>query len=191
MPAMPGPVPDEREGLLSFLDQQRYVLRIAAYGLTDDQARESPTVSSLCLGGLIKHCTFAERYWIGVIGGVERRDVAGYQSSFTMDADESLLDLVADNERAGLETSTTISEIADLGQAVPVPQGSPWAGRGVDAWSVRWVLLHLIEEVARHAGHADIVREAIDGATGVALMAAQEGWPPMPWVTPWAPVVDS
>lgn len=49
-------------------------------------------------------------------------------------------------------------------------------GASVEAWSVRWVLLHLIQETARHAGHADIIRESLDGATMYELMAASEGW---------------
>ena len=58
---------------------------------------------------------------------------------------------------------------------MPVPKGVPWYPDDVDAWSVRWVLLHLVEEIGRHAGHADIVRESIDGATMYALMAARRG----------------
>jgi hypothetical protein len=77
--------------------------------------------------------------------------------------------------------------IEDLGQEVPVPKGVPWYPSDVDNWSVRWVLLHLIEETARHAGHADILREAIDGATAFPLMAAVEGWPETPWMKPWRP----
>ena len=80
-----------------------------------------------------------------------------------------------------------MSAISDLGQPVPVPKGVPWFPDDVDAWSVRWVLLHLIEEIARHAGHADIVREAIDGATMYELMAAAEGWPATEWLQPWQP----
>ena len=53
--------------------------------------------------------------------------------------------------------------------------------------SVRWTVLHLIEETARHAGHADIIRESLDGASAGALMAAAEGWPETNWVTPWTP----
>ena len=64
---------------------------------------------------------------------------------------------------------------------------APWNPVDVDAWSLRWVLLHLIEETARHAGHADIVREAIDGATAFELLAAVEGWPATDWLKPWAP----
>ena len=68
---------------------------------------------------------------------------------------------------------------------MPVPKGVPWYPDDVDAWSVRWVLLHLIAETARHAGHADIVRESIDGATAFPLMAAAEGWPATEWMQPW------
>jgi Protein of unknown function (DUF664) len=65
------------------------------------------------------------------------------------------------------------------------PKGVAWIPGDVIAWSVRWVLLHLIEETARHAGHGNIIREALDGATALPLMAAAEGWPANPWVQPW------
>ncbi len=52
---------------------------------------------------------------------------------------------------------------------------------------MRWVILHLIEETARHVGHADIIRESLDGATAIPVMAAVEGWPVTPWVTPGTP----
>ena len=71
---------------------------------------------------------------------------------------------------------------SSLDQPVPVPKGVPWFPDDVDAWSVRWVLLHLVEEIARHAGHADIIRESIDGATMFELMAAAEGWPATDWL---------
>ena len=70
---------------------------------------------------------------------------------------------------------------------MPVPKGVPWFPDDVEAWSVRWVLLHLVEETARHAGHADILRESIDGATMYELMAAAEGWPPSDWLQPRTP----
>ena len=78
------------------------------------------------------------------------------------------------------------ASIADLGWPVQIPHEVPWFPKDVDAWSLRWVLLHLIEETARHAGHADIIREAIDGATAFPLMAAVESWPANPWIKPWA-----
>ena len=73
----------------------------------------------------------------------------------------------------------------DLDAAVPVPRDAPWFPRDVDAWSVRWVFLHVISELARHAGHADIIRESIDGATMYELIAAAEGMEPTPWLQPW------
>jgi len=71
-----------------------------------------------------------------------------------------------------------------------VPEGTRWAPPDIE-WSVRWVLLHLIHETARHAGHADIIRESIDGATALPLMAAVEQWPPRRTITPWTPPASS
>jgi hypothetical protein len=62
----------------------------------------------------------------------------------------------------------------------------PWYPRG-GGYTARWVLLHVLEELSRHAGHADIIREHIDGATMYELMAAVEGWPANEWITPWRP----
>src|SRR5580658_7344183 len=66
MPGMVNPVNDEREALLAYLAQQRYVLRLSAFGLSDEQAAAAPTVSGLSVGGLIKHAALAERRWIDI-----------------------------------------------------------------------------------------------------------------------------
>jgi uncharacterized damage-inducible protein DinB len=180
------PVADEREGLLAYLAQQRDAMRNAAYGLTDAQARATPTASTLSVGGLIKHVASTERGWIDVM--LQRPSAASdYEADFRLGPDETLAEVLADYDEVGRETEAAVAGIADLGQPVPVPKGVPWYPDDVDAWSVRWVLLHLIEEVARHAGHADIVRESIDGATCYPLMAAVEGWPATPWIQPWEP----
>ena len=187
MPGTVRPITDERDGLLAYLAQQRYVLRLTAYGLTDEQARATPTASSLSVGGLVKHVATTERGWIERVRDVPqtygRED---YLANFRL-ADHETLQGVLDlyDEVAG-ETTAAIAGV-DLGQPVPVPRDSPWFPQDVEAWSVRWVLLHLIHETARHAGHADIIRESIDGATAFPLMAAAEGWPESPWLTPWAP----
>jgi hypothetical protein len=94
-------------------------------------------------------------------------------------------------ERIAARTEKTIAEIADLDQDVPVDHSVPWNPKDLDNWSVRWVLLHLIQETARHAGHADIIREAVDGATAYPIMAAAEGWPESPWLKPWRPAATS
>jgi uncharacterized damage-inducible protein DinB len=187
MPGMPGPVADERAGLLAFLAHQRYVLRIAAHGLTDEQAVAAPSVSALTVGGLIKHCAITERGWIATMQGNPNTDVSSYLSSFALEPGETLADVLALSDQVARETEEAIAAEPDLGRPVPVPQGVPWFPPEVEAWSVRWVLLHIIEEVARHAGHADIVRESVDGATAIPLMAAVEGWPATPWVQPWQP----
>jgi uncharacterized damage-inducible protein DinB len=188
MPGNVPPVADEREGLLAFLAQQRLVLRIAAHGLTDEQARATPTVSSLSIGGLIKHVATVERGWIDLVLQRNRSgSEADYDANFRLGPDETLADVFSLYDEVAKETEAVIAGIADLGQAVPVPKGVPWFPDDIEAWSVRWVLFHLIQETARHAGHADIVRESIDGATAFPLMAAAEGWPPTPWMQPWEP----
>jgi uncharacterized damage-inducible protein DinB len=188
MPGQVPPVADEREALIAYLDQQRQVIRIAAYGLTDDQARATPSVSPLSVGGLIKHVAAVEQGWIDIVLQRERpTDQSDYEANFRLGPYETLADVFAFYDEVAAETEVVIAGISDLGQAVPVPQGVPWFPDDVDAWSVRWVLLHLIQETARHAGHADIVRESVDRATAFPLMAAAEGWPSTPWMQPWEP----
>jgi hypothetical protein len=188
MPGSVEPVANEREGLLGYLGHQRLVLRIAAYGLTDDQARSTPTPSTLSVGGLIKHAGFVERTWMNnVLQRVNPSGQVAYQENFRLLPSETLPGVIEVYQQAGAETDAVIADIADLGQAVPVPKGSLWYPEDLEGWSVRWVLLHLISETARHAGHADIIREAVDGATAFPLMAAAEGWPPTPRLQPWQP----
>jgi uncharacterized damage-inducible protein DinB len=187
MPGLVSPVADEREGLLAFLAQQRYALRVAAFGLTDAQAVSAPAASELTVAGLIKHSTAVERSWMDTVRGRPSGSQDEYEDNFKLGPAESLASVLEDFDRAGEETERLIAGIDDLGRAVPVPPGVPWFPDDVDAWSVRWVLLHLIEEHAHHAGHADIVRESIDGATYYSLMAAAEAWPASEWLQPWEP----
>jgi uncharacterized damage-inducible protein DinB len=191
MPGQVPPIVDERDGLLAYLRQMRLVLRLTAYGLTDDQARRAAVASTgLSVGGLIKHVAAVESSWVDMILEQSNQDPEAYADNFTMRPDETLAGVLAGYEAVAERTESVIDGIADLGQAVPVPKGVPWFPQDLDAWSVRWVLLHLIQETARHAGHADIVREAVDGATAFPLMAAAEGWPETPWMQPWRPAAD-
>lgn len=194
MPGWVDPVADERDGLLGYLAQQRYVLRLTAYGLTDEQARMKPLTSRLSVGGLIKHVALTERSWIDLVTQRQRVQADGlseaeqeYDAGFELGPNESLESVLRLYDEVAAETTAAIATVTDLGQPVPVPKGVPWFPQDVEFWSVRWVLLHLIEETARHAGHADIIREAVDGATAFPLMAAAEGWPSTPWLQPWQP----
>jgi uncharacterized damage-inducible protein DinB len=192
MPGIVPPIIAEREQLLAYLAQQRYVIRIAAYGLTDEQSRTAPTASALTIGGLIKHVATVERGWIDTV--LQRLDSSegDYQANFHLGPGETLATVLDLYDEVATQTEAVVADIPDLGQPVPVPHGVPWFPKEVEAWSVRWVLLHLIEETARHAGHADIIRESLDGATAFPLMAAAEGWPATAWLQPWkAPVPQS
>lgn len=195
MPAWVPPVADERDGLLAFLAQQRAAVRAARYGLDERQARETPSASALSLGGLVRHLAEVERNWLRMVQGLPDEvgeDVEGatadYDEGFRLGPDQTLAGGLAAYDQVATATEEVVRGISDLGQAVPVPQGVPWFPSDVAAWSVRWVLLHLIEETARHAGHADIIRESLDGATCYELLAAVEGWPATDWVQPWQPL---
>ncbi|MPY93345.1 MAG: DUF664 domain-containing protein [Acidimicrobiia bacterium] len=191
MPGQVAPLTDERELLLAYIAQQRDGVRFAAFGLTDEQARLTPSASSLSIGGLVKHVAAMERSWVDTVLQRQAPPVEqaedGYEAGFRLGPDETLAGALAELDAVARETEEVIGGIDDLGQAVPVPKGVPWFPQDVEAWSVRWVLLHLVEEVGRHAGHADIVRESIDGATMYELLAAGEGWPATDWLKPWEP----
>jgi uncharacterized damage-inducible protein DinB len=188
------PVADEREGLLRYLEQQRYVLKLAAHGLTDEQARLTPTKSSLSVGGLIKHVASTEDGWIDIALQLPQKpfdeSTADYESAHRLGPEETLESVLTRYDEVAVRTAEVIGRIDDLGRAVPVPKGVPWYPQDIGAWSIRWVLLHLIEETARHAGHADIIREHVDGATAFPLMAAAESWPESPWMKPWKPAAQ-
>jgi uncharacterized damage-inducible protein DinB len=202
MPAMPPPVADERQALRDYLFQQLYAYHGLAFGLTDEQARATPTVSALSIGALIKHATGVQRMWMQRVAAApaappdddrpsEQRQ-ADYADEFVMKPDETLPGILARFEAQSAETLRLV-ERADFDAAVPVPRDAPWFPKDVESWSVRWVLFHLIEELARHAGQGDVIRESIDGATMYELLAGLEDWEPTTWLTPWgkAPVSES
>lgn len=180
MPLNVPPVADERDGLLQYLAMQRASLRATVFGLTEAQARAKPIPSSdLSLGGLIKHAARCERGWVaGIVAHrltPEQQAARDWGTEFQLQDGETLADALALFDEVARETEEIIAGIADLGQPVPVPRDVPWFPKDVESWSVRWVLLHLIEEQARHGGHADLLREAIDGRTYYDLLAASQG----------------
>ncbi|MEV0716194.1 DinB family protein [Asanoa sp. NPDC050611] len=153
----------ERADLLASLQRHRGFLLFTVRGLTDDQARLTPTASALCLGGLLRHVATIERSWSAFAsGGAEA--MAGVEvdwaTGFAMPPGATLADLVADFEAAAAETDALVEKL-DLDAAHELPK-APWFEPGV-SWSVRRVFLHLIAEISQHSGHADILRETIDG----------------------------
>ena len=184
MQGMPSPAPDERQTLLEFLRFNQNAFFAVAYGLTDEQARSKPSVSALSIGGLIKHAAGVQRGWMNRVESAPEfppRDerpmeeiVAEYEDEYVMRDDETLEELL-DKLRAQNEDTLRIFAAADLDAPVPVPHDVPWFPQDLDFWNVRWVALHLIEELTRHAGHGDIIRESADGATMYELMAGSDG----------------
>ncbi|MFJ3788512.1 DinB family protein [Kitasatospora sp. NPDC090091] len=188
------PAADERTALTAYLAHQRRALRVTAYGLTDEQARTAASAGELTIGGLIKHAARCETFWTDLIlqrqRGPQRKADESDAGEFRLGPGETLAEVLAAHAEAAERTDAVIAGIPDLGHAVPVPQDLPWFPAEVKEWSVRWVLLHLIEEIARHGGHADIIRESIDGATLYPLLATAEAWPD-PWFQPWEPASPS
>lgn len=158
----------ERTDFLVSLDRHRGFLMQTARGLTDEQAAKRSTVSELCVGGLIKHVALVERQWAKFIVegpsamSFEGGDPDAYMNTFRMLDGETLAGLLDDYEQVAGQTDELVRTLPDLDAAQPLPS-APWFEPGA-SWSARRVLLHIIAETSQHAGHADIIREAIDGA---------------------------
>ncbi|MGW0755101.1 DinB family protein [Streptomyces sp. NPDC002814] len=163
---------DERADLLEALAKQRYFLRFTTRDLTDEQAGQRTTASELCLGGLIKHVTSTERNWVDfILNGpsamgdfttMTEADWAQRADEFRMLPGETLEGVLAEYEEVARRTDELVAALPDLNAAHPLPK-APWFE--ADArWSARRTLLHIIAETAQHAGHADIIRESLDGA---------------------------
>lgn len=183
MPGMPGSVIDEKDNLLKFVAQQAYTLRLSAWGLTDEQARSTPTASSLSVGGTIKHVTTVLR---AVVLQVADQPVpeGDRDAEFVMAGGEHIADLSDDLDCAVAELRAAVAD-QPLDRELPI-EPAPWMP-DVPALQLRNRLAHMIDEVARHNGHADIIRESIDGVDAGALMAGSESWPPNPWIAAYQP----
>lgn len=155
----------ERADLLETLAKHRGFLRYTVRGLTDEQAAQRTTASELCLGGLIKHVANTEAGWMRfAVGGAEAMESGSvdWVGQFRMAEGETLAGLLENYEAVARETDELVATLPDLDAAQPLPE-APWFEPGV-SWSVRRVLLHIIAETSQHAGHADIIRESLDGS---------------------------
>lgn len=164
----------ERADLLETLAKHRYFLRVTVRDLTDEQAGLRTTVSELCLGGLIKHVAEAESNWVDfILGGADAMAHGGEEwnaeweaehwlAQFRMAPGETLSAVLERYEEVARRTEETVATLPDLDVSHPLPQ-APWFEPGA-RWSARRALLHIIAETAQHAGHADIIRESLDGS---------------------------
>jgi hypothetical protein len=158
----------ERADLLDTLDKHRGFLKRTVSGITDEQASQRTTASELCLGGLIKHVSRMETRWFGFIQGgpdamaMTPESYDAHAASFRMEPGETLAEIVANYEDVATRTNELVLTIPSLEVAQSLPE-APWFPPGA-TWSARRVLLHIVAETAQHAGHADIIREALDGA---------------------------
>lgn len=165
-----GTLSRERGDLLEVLGRHRGFLRYTAQDLSDEQARRAPTASALCIGGLIKHVTQVEQGWArfirtGEMVGASPQDMtpeflAEREREFRLLEDETLAEVLAAYDEVAAATDDLVRTV-DLDEAHPLPE-APWFEPGA-AWSNRRTLAHVIAETAQHAGHADIIRETIDG----------------------------
>ncbi|AYF73159.1 DinB family protein [Nocardia yunnanensis] len=158
-------VDHEREELIKILDNQRETFRITLRNIDDAQARERSTVSELTLGGLLNHAVNVEKHWTTIL--VERDpnaefDVSRMDSEYRLDPDQTVAGLLAEWEVVAGHTAKLIRELPNLEDSVPTPT-APWAPER-EYLTVRYILLHILREIAHHSGHADIIREALDGA---------------------------
>ncbi len=161
----------ERSDLLEVLGKQRHFLRYTTRGLADEQARARTTVSELTLGGLIKHVTDTERGWaafitdgpsaLGNASDMTEEDWTRRRDEFRLLDGETLAGVLAAYETVAAATDELVAALPDLGATQPLPN-APWFPSG-QRWSARRVLLHIVAETAQHCGHADIIRESIDG----------------------------
>lgn len=144
----------ETATLTEFLGYKREAVIRKALDLPDEAAHRSGVPSGTSLAWLIKHLTVSERFWFG---GCVIEDL---EAAARIASGDTVIGLVAGYERAALESDAVISGWTDLDQIIEMP------ANGRPRCTARWILQHMITETARHAGHADILREQIDGAVG-------------------------
>ena len=150
--------------LVAFLDYYRETMLLKLDGLTEEQARRKPAPSANSLLGLVKHLVYVEHWWFHVcfLDGsplLPWDDALGDDQDFLV-ADGDTIASVGQAYREMWERSNAIARAGSLDDVVKHPAREKLGN------TLRWILVHMIEETARHAGHADITRELIDGATG-------------------------
>jgi hypothetical protein len=158
----------ERTDLLELLQTSRHFLRFTVQGLTDEQARERTTASELTLGGLIKHVARIEADWArftlegpaAVAPPADEAGFADWAAGHRLLPGETLAGALVRYAEVAARTDELVRTL-DLDASFPLPE-APWFPPGARR-SVRRTFLHIAAETAQHAGHADILRESLDG----------------------------
>jgi uncharacterized damage-inducible protein DinB len=164
------PTSGERADLVESLDRQRFFLRNTLRDLSDEQLGVRTTASELCLGGLIKHVARTERQWAEfIVSGPDamsafddEQAMTDWANAFRMLDGDTCDSVLAEFDAVAARTDELVLSLPDLDATQPLP-AAPWFPPGA-RWSARRVVLHVIAEIAQHAGHADIIRESLDGA---------------------------
>ncbi|MCX5391503.1 DinB family protein [Streptomyces sp. NPDC006482] len=167
---------DERGALLNFIEAQRAAVRRSLLNLTEEQAASRPSASELTLSGLLKHVAEVELNWLRLAQqrpNEKQRTQETWGEGFTLVGDETVPQIVAFWAGVAKETEDFARSVPSLDDTFPLPE-APWFPKDGRV-SIRWMLLHLVQETGRHAGHADVIRESLDGKTSFALIAEEGG----------------
>lgn len=191
MPFLTADTTDERDSLATFAHQQIAQVATTLHGLDREQLASTPSASGMSLGALARHVLLISSGAARTLAAAPEAPAAHDRTPQQLQAEGTIApealreedtadSLIEQLHRAGEDLAAAI-RAADLDTRGPVPD-QPWF-EGRSTWSMRWFALHLIEENARHAGHADILRESIDGKGAYELNALADGqpWPPAGW----------
>ncbi|MEU7293268.1 DinB family protein [Streptomyces exfoliatus] len=167
---------DERGALLNFIEAQRAAIRRSLLGLTEEQAASRPSASELSLSGLLKHVAEVELNWLRLAQqrpNERQRTQETWGDAFRLVDEETVPEITEFWAGVAKETEDFVRSVPDLDDTFPLPE-APWFPKDGRV-SVRWMLLHLVQEAGRHAGHADIIRESLDGKGSFDLIAEEQG----------------
>ncbi|MBM9620192.1 DinB family protein [Streptomyces zhihengii] len=165
---------DERGALISFVEAQRGAVRRSVLGLTEEQAASRPSASELSLSGLLKHVAETELNWLRMAQrkpNEKQRTEDTWGDSFRLVDGETIPGVLAFWDSVARETEEFVRSVPSLDDTFPLPP-APWFPKDAEV-SMRWLMLHLVEEIGRHAGHADIIRESLDGKGAFDLIALE------------------
>ncbi|MFE1552202.1 DinB family protein [Streptomyces sp. NPDC058718] len=168
---------DERGALLNFIEAQRAAIRRSLLGLTEEQAASRPSASELTLSGLLKHVAEVELNWLRLAQqrpNEKQRTEDTWSEGFKLVGDETIPEIMDFWSGVAKETEEFARSVPSLDDTFPLPE-APWFPKDGRV-SVRWMLMHLVQEAGRHAGHADVIRESLDGKGSFDLIKQEQGW---------------